>query len=66
MTAAVERRVGALLIRALHPSTPSHEAAVCWDKLTAIAAGGPVWVPVDGVPGLMIDLAGITIGGEVR
>ena len=65
---AAERRIGALLTRALHPSTPAAEAQVCRERLAAIAARGPVLVPVDGVPGMHIDLAGITVtfGGEAR
>lgn len=65
---AAERRVAALLTRALHPSTPPAEASACRERLAAIRQRGPVWVPVDGVPGLAIDLAGITVtvGGEVR
>ncbi|MBF9519518.1 hypothetical protein [Mycobacteroides chelonae] len=59
MTAA--RRIAALRARALHPATPAPEAQVCHAKLAAIAAAGPVWVAVDGVPGMHIDLAGITI-----
>lgn len=63
---AAERRIGALLTRALHPSTPAHEAAVCRAKLAAMSAKGPVLV--EAAPGLMIDLASITvtIGGEAR
>ncbi|WP_078321696.1 hypothetical protein [Mycobacteroides chelonae] len=63
MTAA-ERRIGALLTRALHPSTPAAEAQVCRAKLAKIAERGPVLV--EAAPGLMIDIASITIGGEVR
>ncbi|SHP28899.1 Uncharacterised protein [Mycobacteroides abscessus subsp. abscessus] len=63
MTAAA-RRIAALRARAVHPATPVHEARVCREKLAALAAGGPVWVPVDAVPGMHIDIAGITIGGE--
>lgn len=67
MTAA-ERRIGAILARALHPSTPPAEARVCQEKLEAIRERGPVLVEVDGVPGLKIDLASITVtvGGEAR
>lgn len=64
MTAA-ERRIGAILARALHPSTPPAEARVRQEKLEAIRERGPVLVEV--VPGLKIDLASIEImiGGEV-
>lgn len=61
---AAERRIGALLNRAIHPATPVHEARVCREKLAALAAGGPVWVPVDAVPGMHIDIAGITVTVE--
>lgn len=63
---AAARRIGALLNRAIHPATPPAEAAVCRERLAAIAARGPVLVPVDGVPGMHIDLAGITIEKVVR
>lgn len=65
MTAA-ERRIGALLNRALHPETPDAEAAVCREKLKALRDRGPVLV--EATPGLMVDLASIeiTLGGEVR
>lgn len=65
MTSAA-RRIAALRARALHPGTPAAEAAVCRERLAAIAASGPVLVEI--APGLKIDLASIevTIGGEVR
>lgn len=66
MTAAAQRRIGALLTRALHPSTPAAEAAACRAKLSALRDRGPVLVEI--APGLKIDLASVTvtIGGEVR
>lgn len=65
MTAAA-RRIAALRARAIHPATPTAEAQACRDRLAAISARGPVLVEVDGVPGMRIDIAGITIGGEVQ
>lgn len=63
---ATERRIGALLNRALHPSTPPAEAVVCREKLEALRERGPVLVEI--APGVSIDLAGIkiVIGGEAR
>lgn len=65
MTTA-ERRIAALLTRALHSGTPPAEAAVCRTKLAALRERGPVLVTV--APGLRIDLASIevTFGGEAR
>lgn len=65
---AQARRIAALRARALHPATPAAEASACHAKLAAIAAAGPVWVEVGDVPGLKIDVAGITvtIEGVVR
>lgn len=63
---AQARRIAALRARALHPATPPAEAQVCRERLAAIAAAGPVWVAVDAVPGMRIDVAGITVEGVVR
>lgn len=61
MTASTERRIAALRDRAVHPATPPAEAAVCREKLVQLATE-PVWVEV--MPGVSIDLAGITIAVE--
>lgn len=61
---AVARRIAALRARALHPATPPAEAAACHEKLAALCDRGPVLVEV--MPGVSIDIAGITVEGVVR